>query len=78
MTGVPSGVSKGPVVDGEDVSIVSLDDIRCSGGENGDDSFVSFGDWRGEELADGPTVGDPGGLGNPGSVRDPASLLVGT
>ena len=71
MSGVPSGVSTGPVVDGEDVAIVSFDDIRWRGGENGADSFVSFGDWRGEELADGPIPGDASGFG------EPASLLVG-
>ena len=71
MSGVPSGVSTGPVVDGEDVAIVSFDDIRWRGGENGADSFVSFGDWRGEELADGPIPGDADGFG------EPASLLVG-
>ena len=59
------------MVDGEDVAMVSFDDIRWSGGENGYDSFVSFGDWCGEELADRPRAGDAGVWG------DPASLLVG-
>ena len=74
MMGVLSGVSTGPEVDGEDVAIVSLDDIRWRGGENGDDSFVSLGELRGEELADGPRTGE----GDSGNRGDPANLLVGT
>ena len=60
-------------MDGEEATAVSFDDVRCRGGENGEARRVNCGDWRGEELADGPTIGELGF----DVLGDPASLLVG-